>query len=120
MDKKDRAMRVMTPVLYAAIFGAAIYLAVSQSPLPEAAASAPSDNATTPLATATTPGRPVRVGKRETCKQAVTSKKLRRGEARDQMQICIAQARVECLQQAVDQKLRGAARRVYVKSCVAT
>jgi hypothetical protein len=35
------------------------------------------------------------------------------------MQLCVARARVDCLQQAIDQKLRGAARRVYVKSCVA-
>jgi hypothetical protein len=46
-------MRLLTPILYAAVFGAAVYLAVSQSPLPEAAASAPADGTAT--ASATTP-----------------------------------------------------------------
>jgi hypothetical protein len=49
----------------------------------------------------------------------VTAKHLSRHQARDHMQLCVAQARVECLKQAIDQKLRGSARRVYVKSCVA-
>jgi hypothetical protein len=61
----------------------------------------------------------VRVGKRETCRQSVSAKHLNKSQARDQMQLCVARARVDCLQQAIDQKLRGAARRVYVKSCVA-
>lgn len=114
-------MRIITPAIYAALLGGAIYIAIAQNPLPNAVASVqpegtrityavPSDGKPQPVS---------RIGKRETCRQVVTAKHLGRHQARDQMQLCVAQARVECLKQAIDQKLRGAARRVYVKSCVA-
>jgi hypothetical protein len=113
-------MRIVTPAIYAALLGAAIYGAISQNPLPSAIASA-SPEGTSKLAYAVpTDGKaPVRVGKRETCRQSVASKHLSHSQARDQMQLCVARARVDCLEQAIDQRLRGAARRVYVKSCVA-
>jgi hypothetical protein len=117
-------MRIITPAIYATLLGGAIYLAISQNPLPNAIASAPPEG--TRLAYAVpADGKPhhrsvTRVGKRETCRQSVSAKKhLGKYQARDQMQLCVAQARVECLKQAIDQKLRGSARRVYVKSCVA-
>lgn len=114
-------MRIVTPAIYAVLLGAAIYVAVAQNPLPNAVASV--QPAGTKLAYAVpNDGKPApttRVGKRETCRQAIAPKHLGRHQARDQMQLCVAQARVECLKQAIDQKLRGAARRVYVKSCVA-
>ncbi len=112
-------MRIITPAIYAALLGGAIYIAVAQNPLPNAIASAPPDNMKL-AAVEPTGTKPVtRVGKRETCRQSVGSKQLNRHQARDQMQLCVAKARVDCLQQAIDQKLRGSARRVYVKSCVA-
>ena len=107
-------MRFIIPALYASVFAVAVYFAVAQSPLPEAIASVPQD-ARAALTQATGP----KVGKRETCRQNVASKNLKRGDARDQLQLCVAQARVECLKQAIDQKLRSNARRVFVKSCVA-
>jgi len=110
-------MRLIMPVIYAAVLGAAVYVAVAQSPFPRAVASAPVDGLSTQAPDK--PGAAVKVGKRETCRRAVTAKHLRRSEARDQMQLCVARARVDCLQQAIDQKFRGAARRVFVKSCVA-
>jgi hypothetical protein len=114
-------MRIVTPAIYAALLGGAIYIAVAQNPLPNAIASAPPEGAriayAVPTGSKSSPA--TRVGKRETCRQSIATKHLGRHQARDQMQLCVAQARVECLKQAIDQKLRGAARRVYVKSCVA-
>lgn len=114
-------MRIVTPAIYAALLGGAIYLAVAQNPLPNAVASVQPDGAKLAYSVATDSKSPpvARVGKRETCRQSVAPKHLGKHQARDQMQLCVAQARVECLKQAIDQKLRGAARRVYVKSCVA-
>lgn len=117
-------MRIVTPAIYAALLGGAIYLAISQNPLPNAIASAPPEGTKLAYAVPTDGSKPhhhraTRVGKRETCRQSVSAKHLGRHQARDQMQLCVAQARVECLKQAIDQKLRGAARRMYVKSCVA-
>lgn len=112
-------MRIVTPAIYAALLGGAIYIAIAQNPLPNAIASAPPEGAKIAYAVPTGSKSPVRVGRRESCRQSVSAKHLGKHQARDQMQLCVAQARVECLKQAIDQKLRGSARRVYVKSCVA-
>lgn len=114
-------MRIVTPAIYAALLGGAIYIAISQNPLPNAIASAPPEGAKIAYAVPTGSKSPPvqRVGRRESCRQSVSAKHLGKHQARDQMQLCVAQARVECLKQAIDQKLRGSARRVYVKSCVA-
>ena len=112
-------MRLVTPAIYAALLGTAIYVAIAQTPLPNAVASAPPDGVPTKQTHAVAPEGKAKVGKRESCRQIVGSRHLGKHQARDQMQLCVARARVECLQQAVDQKQRGAARRVYVKSCVA-
>jgi hypothetical protein len=37
---------------------------------------------------------------------------------REQMQLCLAQARIDCLKQAVDQKMFGKQRTDFVKSCM--
>jgi hypothetical protein len=55
-------------------------------------------------------------GKRAACRaaaQAATGQ-----ERRDQMQLCMAQAHLDCLKQAIDQKVVGAQRRDFVRSCV--
>jgi hypothetical protein len=54
-------------------------------------------------------------GKRFACKTA--SQGLKGQEQRDQMQLCMAQARLDCLKQAIDQKIAGPQRRDFVKSC---
>jgi hypothetical protein len=116
-------MRIITPVIYAALFGTAIYAAIAQTSLPFTSSSA-DPTAPTVLAYAGpeegSTKAPVRIGKRETCRQSVAAKHLARRDSRDQLQLCVAQARVECLQQAIDQKLRpGTQRRVFVKGCLA-
>lgn len=59
---------------------------------------------------------PVPATKRVTC--LATAQNLKGQEKRDQMQLCMAQARVDCLKQAIDQKVVGAARKSAIKACV--
>jgi hypothetical protein len=47
------------------------------------------------------------------------STQARKGQnKRDQVQLCLAQARIGCLKQAVDQKMFGKQRTDFVKSCM--
>ena len=58
---------------------------------------------------------PVVSGKRFACQAASQGT---RGQAqRDQMQLCMAQAHLDCLKQAIDQKIVGPQRKDFVKSC---
>jgi hypothetical protein len=43
---------------------------------------------------------------------------MRGQEGKDQMQLCMAQARLDCLKQAIDQRIVGAQRLEFIKSCV--
>ncbi len=118
-------MRILPPVIYAALFGTAIYAAIAQTSLPFTSPSAEEAKPTVlayaePTGGTASTTKPVRLGKRDTCRQTVVAKKLGRRETRDQLQLCVAQARVECLQQAIEQKVRaGTQRRVFVKGCLA-
>jgi Spy/CpxP family protein refolding chaperone len=58
---------------------------------------------------------PVASGKRFACQTA--SQGLKGQEQKDQMQLCMAQARLDCLKQAIDQKIVGPERKDFVKSC---
>ncbi len=120
-------MRIITPVIYTVLFGGAIYAAIAQTSLPFGSAPADATSPTvlayaqpsdSPAGSSTKPA--LRVGRRDTCRQTVSAKHLGRRETRDQLQLCVAQARVECLQQAIEQKVRaGTQRRVFVKGCLA-
>ncbi|HEV2154085.1 hypothetical protein [Bradyrhizobium sp.] len=70
---------------------------------------------TTPSA-APTSTVPVPATKRVTC--LATTASLKGQDKRDQMQLCMAQARVDCLKQAIDQKIVGEARKSAIKTCV--
>ena len=58
---------------------------------------------------------PVPIGKRLTCQTA--SQTLTGQDKRDQMQLCMAQAHLDCLKQAINQKIVGPQRKDFVKSC---
>jgi hypothetical protein len=73
-------------------------------PAPAAAAPAP----TTPRSGA--------AGKRGECLVAVQGKSGQ--ERHDQLQLCLAQARLDCVKQAIDQKVPNEARRDFVRNCV--
>ena len=54
--------------------------------------------------------------KRAACE---TSTQARKGQnKREQMQLCLAQARIDCLKRAVDQKMLGKQRTDFVRSCM--
>ncbi|MDA9421740.1 MULTISPECIES: hypothetical protein [Bradyrhizobium] len=59
---------------------------------------------------------PVPATKRVTC--LATTQSLNGQVKRDQMQLCMAQARVDCLKQAIDQKVVGEPRKAFIKTCV--
>ena len=59
---------------------------------------------------------PVASGKRFACQTA--SQGMQGQERRDQMQLCMTQAHLDCLKQAIDQKIVGPQRKDFVRSCV--
>jgi hypothetical protein len=84
-------------------------------------APAPSGSTATPPAAAAPAGpvttaAPAPSGKKLACQTASEAVK---GQARqDQMQLCMMQARLDCLKQAIDQNIVGPPRKDFVKSCV--
>ncbi|MHC2433869.1 hypothetical protein [Bradyrhizobium sp. USDA 4451] len=80
----------------------------TSAPAPAAApAAAPAQES---VAAAPVPG-----AKRAACQSAA---KALKGQGRhDQMQLCMAQAHLDCLKQAIDQKIVGPQRKDFVKSC---
>lgn len=58
---------------------------------------------------------PLPMGKRLACQTA--SQAMNGQDKRDQMQLCMEQARIDCLKQAIDQKIVGPQRRDFVRSC---
>jgi hypothetical protein len=55
--------------------------------------------------------------KRAMCVNKLRAQGLRGRQMRDSIQLCLAEARVSCLKQAIAQKLSGAARKDFLKSC---
>jgi hypothetical protein len=87
---------------------AAIAQSTSNSaPAAQAAAPAPAQDS---AAAAPVPG-----AKRAACQSSVQA--LKGQDRHDQVQLCMAQARLDCLKQAIDQKIVGPQRRDFVKSC---
>jgi hypothetical protein len=64
----------------------------------------------------TAPAAPVAPSKRFACQAAAQG--LKGQDRMDQMQLCMAQARLDCLKQAIDQKIVGPQRRDFVQSCM--
>ena len=92
-------------------------IAASLAIVATAYAQAPSTPAATdPAAVAPAEAVPVPSGKRFACRTA--SQGLQGQERHDQIQLCGAQARIDCLKQAIDRKIVGRERREFVKSCV--
>jgi hypothetical protein len=55
-------------------------------------------------------------GKRSECQVAAQGKKGQ--DRQDEMQLCMAQGHVDCLKQAIDQKVVGPQRRDFIKNCM--
>jgi hypothetical protein len=71
---------------------------------------------TTAVQTNPAPAAPVAQSKRYACR--ATAQRFQGQDRADQMQLCLAQARLDCLKQAIDQKVVGSQRREFVRTCV--
>ena len=93
---------------------ATVALAESSPAAPAGSAAATPPAAAALAAPAIAAGPPN--GKKLACQAASETMK---GQARkDQMQLCMMQARLDCLKQAIDQNIVGPQRKDFVKSCV--
>jgi hypothetical protein len=70
---------------------------------------------TTPVAPANPDPAPMATSPRFACQAA--SQKFTGQEKRDQMQLCMAQAHLDCLKQAIEQKIVGPQRKEFLKGC---
>jgi len=95
-------MKLRSALLTASLMCLPVLPALAQTSAPPAAA---------PTATV-----PVPATKRVTC--LATTASLKGQDKRDQLQLCLAQARVDCLKQAIDQKIVGEARKSAIKTCM--
>jgi hypothetical protein len=86
--------------------------AVAQTASPAPAAR---DNAT-PAAPSAQANPSAPIGKRSACQAAAQGMKGQ--ERHDQMQLCMAQAHLDCVKQAIDQKVVGPQRRDFMKTCM--
>ena len=103
-------MRFVSTMIIAAGSLELAFAAFAQSTAPAPAAATPTVQ-TNPAAAA-----PVSPTKRYACRAAAQAAQ---GQDRlDQMQLCMAQARLDCLKQAIDQKIVGAPRRDFVQTCL--
>ena len=90
----------------AILFSVAAFAQTTPAPAPAAPAAAPA---------ASTAAAPATGGKRAACQ--TSSAALKGQDKRDQMQLCMAQAHLDCLKQAIDQKITGPQRKDFVKTC---
>ena len=84
--------------------------ALAQASAPEPAEPPPA------VQTNNAPAAPLAASKLFACQTAV--KGLQGQERQDQMQLCRAQARLDCLKQAIDQKVTGPQRRDFIHTCL--
>ena len=110
------AAAIVAGSLALATVAASVALAQSTSaPAPAGSTAATPPAAAAPAAAVTT-AAPAPSGKKLACQTASEAVK---GQARqDQMQLCMMQARLDCLKQAIDQNIVGPPRKDFVKSCV--
>jgi hypothetical protein len=87
--------------------------APSPSPSPSAS---PQPSPPVVVQSNTAPAAPVAPSKRFACQAAAQG--LKGQERQDQMQLCMEQARLDCLKQAIDQKIVSPQRREFVRNCV--
>jgi|SRR5271166_1454442 len=90
-------------------------LAQSATPSPNPSAS-PNPPSAPVVQTVTAPAAPVNPSRRFTCRAA--AQKYQGQDRADQMQLCMAQAHLDCLRQAIDQKIVGPPRKEFVQNCV--
>jgi hypothetical protein len=97
------------------VAAAIVSLAVAATAYAQSPSAPVATDSATPATAATSAAVPVPSGKRFACHTA--SQGLKGQDQRDQMQLCMAQARIDCLKQAIDQKIVGPPRKDFVKTC---
>jgi hypothetical protein len=100
----------MKYLLGAAVVASSLGLAITAFAQSAAPAPAPAVQANP------APAVPVSPSKRYACRASVGG--MQGQERIDQMQLCMAQAHLDCLKQAIDQKIVGPQRRNFVRTCV--
>lgn len=90
--------------------------ALAQSATPSTSSPSASTPAAPVVQTVTAPAAPVNPSRRFICRAA--AQKYQGQDRADQMQLCVEQARLDCLRQAIDQKVVGPQRRDFVQNCV--
>lgn len=101
--------------LFGALFAAAS-LVFAIGALAQSATTTPSQPPAPTVQANTAPAAPVTPSKRFACRASAQSFKGQ--ERADQIQLCMAQARLDCLKQAIDQKVVGPQRREFIRTCV--
>ncbi len=91
-------------------------VALGLAPAALAQSSPPSPTSSPTVQTNDAPAAPVAESKLFACQTAV--KGLQGQERQDQMQLCRAQTHLDCLKQAIDQKVVGPQRRDFLRSCM--
>src|SRR6478609_7863281 len=99
---------LLSAMTAAAVLGVALAALAQSSP--------PNPAPSQPVQTNTVPAAPVAASKLFACQAA--AKGLQGQERQDQMQLCLAQARLDCLKQAIDQKVVGPQRRDFIRTCM--
>ena len=89
-------------------FAAVVSLVLATAALAQSTTSRPADPVNDPIA-------PVAMSKRFACQAA--SQKFSGQDKIDQMQLCMAQARLDCIKQAIDQKIVSPKRKEFLASC---
>jgi hypothetical protein len=97
-----------------------VVVLISSAVLAQSSTSAPSapgtPGATPTISNNTGAPEPVPTGKRMTCRNSAQA--LQGQDKRDQMQLCMEQARLDCLKEAITQKVVGPQRRDFMKTCM--
>jgi hypothetical protein len=97
------------------------------TPAPDATTPAPDATTQPPEAAAPATPAPAKThkpaaalsGKRLECRDQMKTNGLKGADRMDQFQICVAQARVDCIKEAISKKIpNGAQRTAYIKQCV--
>jgi hypothetical protein len=98
------------------LFGAGVVTALLTLAIAAFAQSTSAPATAVPASANPAAAAPLAIGKRLACR---TGSQGMNGQAqKDQMQLCMAQARVDCLKQAIDQNIVGPQRKDFVNSCV--
>ncbi|WP_024519803.1 hypothetical protein [Bradyrhizobium sp. Tv2a-2] len=90
--------------------------ALAQSAIPSANPPSTNTPSVPVVQNVTAPAAPVNPSRRFVCRAA--AQKFQGQERADQMQLCVEQVRLDCLRQAIDQKVVGPQRRDFVQDCI--